>query len=76
VHIMTGRYTLVSASFSLKYKADKQIVTGILLAESAISILRDNHKLPGGIYTPASLGQKFIDRLQSKGFKFEKKFYD
>jgi short subunit dehydrogenase-like uncharacterized protein len=51
-------------------------VTGISLAEAAISILRDEHKLTGGIYTPASLGQKFIDRLQSAGFKFEKTFYD
>lgn len=54
----------------------KDIVTGISLAEAAISILRDDHALPGGIYTPASLGQKFIDRLQSAGIKFEKKFYD
>jgi len=51
-------------------------LTGILLAEAAISILRDEHKLSGGVYTPACLGQKFIDRLQSAGFKFEKKFYE
>jgi hypothetical protein len=51
-------------------------VTGILLAEGAITILRDNHTLPGGIYTPASLGQKFIDRLQTAGLKVEQKFYE
>ncbi|TAQ85745.1 hypothetical protein B7494_g5933 [Chlorociboria aeruginascens] len=51
-------------------------VTGLLVAEAAISILRDGHKLSGGIYTPASLGQKFIDRLHSAGFKFEKKIYE
>jgi short subunit dehydrogenase-like uncharacterized protein len=53
-----------------------QIVTGISVAEAAISILRDNHKLSGGVYTPASLGQKFIDRLQTAGLKFEKKFFE
>jgi short subunit dehydrogenase-like uncharacterized protein len=51
-------------------------VTGLLLAESALSILRDGHKLEGGIYTPACLGQKFIDRLDEGGFKFERKFYE
>jgi short subunit dehydrogenase-like uncharacterized protein len=51
-------------------------VTGILLAEAAISILRDEQKLSGGVYTPCCLGQKFIDRLDSAGFKFEQKFYE
>ena len=51
-------------------------MTGVLLGEAAISILRDGHKLSGDIYTPACLGQKFIDRLQAAGFKFEKKFYE
>lgn len=52
------------------------IVTGISLAEAAISILRDDHKLSGGVYTPASLGEKFIGRLQTAGLKVEKKFYE
>jgi hypothetical protein len=51
-------------------------VTGISLAEAAISILSDEHQLSGGVYTPASLGQKFIDRLQGAGVKFEKKFFE
>jgi short subunit dehydrogenase-like uncharacterized protein len=38
-------------------------VTGILLAQAALSILKDEHDLSGGVYTPACLGQKFIDRL-------------
>jgi len=46
------------------------------LAESAISILKDEHNLSGGIYTPACLGQKFIDRLDAGGFKFEKKIFE
>jgi short subunit dehydrogenase-like uncharacterized protein len=46
------------------------------LAEGAASILRDEHKLSGGVYTPSSLGQKFVDRLEGAGVKFEKKFYE
>ena len=56
--------------------ADCETVTGLLLAESAISILKDKHKLSGGIYTPACLGQSFIDRLDADGFKFEKKIFE
>ena len=51
-------------------------MTGVSLAQAAISILVDDHKLPGGIYTPACLGQKFIDRLDDAGFKFETKFFE
>lgn len=52
------------------------IVTGLSLAEAAISIIKDDQKLAGGVYTPASLGQPFIDRLQSVGLKIEKKFFE
>jgi short subunit dehydrogenase-like uncharacterized protein len=41
-----------------------------------MTVLRDDHKLSGGIYTPACLGQKFIDRLETAGFKLERKFYE
>lgn len=51
-------------------------MTGILIAQGAISLLRDDHKLPGGIYTPSSLGEKYINRLQSADVKFEKKVYE
>ena len=56
--------------------ADYALVTALLLAESAISILKDEHQLMGGIYTPACLGQKFIDRCDAGGFKFEKKMLE
>jgi len=59
-----------------KYEGSLYAYTGLSLAEAAISILRDEHDLSGGIYTPACLGQKFIDRLDGAGFKFERKFYD
>lgn len=52
------------------------LVTALSLAQAAISILRDEHELSGGVYTPACLGQKFIDRLDGAGFKFERKFFD
>jgi short subunit dehydrogenase-like uncharacterized protein len=51
-------------------------VTGALLSEAAVTILHDDHKLPGGIYTPACLGQKFVDRLEPAGFTIEKKFLE
>lgn len=51
-------------------------MTGVHLGEAAITILRDGHDLSGGIYTPACLGQKFIERLDSAGFKFEMKFLE
>lgn len=41
-----------------------------------MSILRDNHPLSGGIYTPACLGHSFVERLNSAGFTFEKKFLE
>lgn len=44
------------------------------MSQAAITILRDDYKeLTGGIYTPATLGQKFIDRLDGAGFKFQTK---
>jgi short subunit dehydrogenase-like uncharacterized protein len=46
------------------------------LAEAAITLLKDDvvaKKLGGGVLTPATLGQPFIDRLHNAGFKFETK---
>ncbi|KAH6664886.1 Saccharopine dehydrogenase-domain-containing protein [Halenospora varia] len=51
-------------------------LTGIIVSSAAMSVLKGTHKLSGGIYTPACLGQDLIDRLDSAGFKFEKKFYE
>ncbi|KAK2626002.1 hypothetical protein QTJ16_004264 [Diplocarpon rosae] len=59
-----------------KYEGSLYAFTGVSVAEAAISILRDGHELSGGVYTPACLGQKFIDRLEGAGFQFERKFYD
>lgn len=48
-------------------------VTGILLAEAAATLLQEDVQLGGGVYTPACLGQPFIDRLDRAGFHFETK---
>lgn len=49
-------------------------MTGVLLAEAAIVILREDSlvkRLGGGVLTPAGLGQPFIDRLKDAGFIIE-----
>lgn len=68
-------YTCTSVKISLRPTLI-QIVTAITVSEAAISILRDDHKLPGGIFTPASLGQKFVDRLRTAGVRIENTFYE
>ena len=48
--------------------------TGVCLAEAAMLILNDGdlvQRLDGGILTPATLGQAFIDRMVRAGVKFE-----
>ncbi|KAK5654088.1 hypothetical protein OQA88_7519 [Cercophora sp. LCS_1] len=58
------------------FKGPNYYLTGILLAEAAATLLQDDidEKLvPGGVYTPACLGQGFIDRLDKAGFHFESK---
>lgn len=42
-----------------------------MLAEAAATVLQDDVKLDGGVYTPACLGQAYIDRLDAAGFHFE-----
>lgn len=49
-------------------------MTGSLLAEAALIIARDNtyaHELPGGILTPATLGGKYLERMQIVGLQTE-----
>ncbi|PSK51702.1 hypothetical protein B9Z65_2969 [Elsinoe australis] len=49
-------------------------MTGIFLAQAAISLLRDDSlakKMGGGVLTPATLGAAYIERLQKAGIKFE-----
>jgi short subunit dehydrogenase-like uncharacterized protein len=47
-------------------------VTAALIAQAAKTMLEDDiGRLTGGVYTPACLGQKYVDRLQDVGVKFE-----
>lgn len=48
-------------------------MSGLLLAQAASTILEEDLGLEGGIYTPACLGQEYIDRLDAAGFHFETK---
>ncbi|KAK4106256.1 hypothetical protein N658DRAFT_460638 [Parathielavia hyrcaniae] len=55
------------------FRGSTYYLTGILLAEAAATLLQEDLDLPGGVYTPACLGQPFIDRLDRAGFHFETK---
>ncbi|KAH8653693.1 saccharopine dehydrogenase [Xylariales sp. PMI_506] len=46
-------------------------LTATLLAQAASTLLEDDVDLKGGVYTPACLGQGYIDRLSENGFKIE-----
>ena len=48
-------------------------MTGIFLAEAAATLLQEDVGLEGGVYTPACLGQPYIDRLDHAGFHIETK---
>jgi short subunit dehydrogenase-like uncharacterized protein len=53
------------------------IVTAVLLAQAAAIILQDDTvRLSGGVYTPACLGQGYIDRLEEAGVQFEAEIGD
>jgi short subunit dehydrogenase-like uncharacterized protein len=43
-------------------------VSGLFLAQAALTILEDDLGLDGGVYTPACLGQGFVDRADAAGF--------
>ena len=48
-------------------------MTGVFLAQAAMTILEEDLKLDGGVYTPACLGQGFIDRCDEAGFRVQVK---
>lgn len=54
--------------------ADGLLVTGMFLAQGALTLLEDDVDLGGGgVFTPACLGQGFVDRVGASGFKIETK---
>ncbi|KAL9112620.1 MAG: hypothetical protein Q9227_003191 [Pyrenula ochraceoflavens] len=57
-----------------KYRGGIYYMTGALLAEAAMVMLKEKEllkKLDGGLLTPARLGEPFIQRLRSAGFEIE-----
>ncbi|KAK2803115.1 hypothetical protein FQN51_003859 [Onygenales sp. PD_10] len=55
---------------SFKYPGDAYKLTGVLLAESALVLLKSRRvgkEIQGGYMTPAILGQEYIDRLETVG---------
>lgn len=58
-----------------RFEGSAYDLTGVLMSEAAIVILRNSetaaHKIGGGILTPATLGQPYIDRLQKAGIVME-----
>ncbi|EOO01751.1 putative saccharopine dehydrogenase protein [Phaeoacremonium minimum UCRPA7] len=56
----------------LAYTGSMYYLTALILAQGAATILQDDSvKLTGGIYTPACLGQGFIDRIVGAGVNLE-----
>ncbi|KAK5990181.1 Putative trans-acting enoyl reductase [Cladobotryum mycophilum] len=52
------------------------LLTAIYAVEGALMLLEEEVDLPGGLLTPACLGQRYIDRLQEAGFHMEVRLQD
>jgi short subunit dehydrogenase-like uncharacterized protein len=63
----------------ISYQGGMYPFTGLLLAEAAMVILSEEEKIKkvsrGGIVTPATLGQDFVDRLEKVGCNIETKVF-
>lgn len=59
------------------YHGSQYVLTGLLVAEAAMVILSQEDKVRkvsrGGIVTPATLGQEYVDRLEKVGVHIETK---
>ena len=59
---------------TFKYKGGIYFLTGVLVAEAAMVLLKDEtvaKRHGGGVLTPATLGQPFVDRLNKAGVSIE-----
>ena len=57
-----------------RWEGNLYYFTGVCLAEAAMVMLNEDEllqRLDGGILTPATLGQPFIDRMKNAGMVFE-----
>ncbi|KAJ5783072.1 hypothetical protein N7457_004846 [Penicillium paradoxum] len=63
----------------ITYHGGMYLLTGLLLAEAAMVVLNEEEKIKkvsrGGIVTPATLGQGFVDRLEKVGCNIETKVF-
>ncbi|EMF13192.1 uncharacterized protein SEPMUDRAFT_148566 [Sphaerulina musiva SO2202] len=58
----------------MRWNGSMYDLTGVFLAEAAVTIARDNtfaHELGGGVLTPATLGSAYLERLQKAGLIHE-----
>ncbi|CEJ89356.1 hypothetical protein VHEMI05202 [[Torrubiella] hemipterigena] len=58
------------------YDGDGYTLTAIFLTQAALTVLEDDLELGGGVFTPACLGQSFVDRTEAQGFKTETQIMD
>ncbi|KAI9851220.1 MAG: hypothetical protein M1838_004232 [Thelocarpon superellum] len=82
-NVSTGAVSRHRALAKMRYKGGIYYLTGVFLAEAAYVLLRGSaddqvlaKKLGGGILTPATLGQPFIDRLVKAGVEVEVEVLD
>ncbi|KAJ4392169.1 hypothetical protein N0V93_005792 [Gnomoniopsis smithogilvyi] len=62
------------ASCKASFNGSMYHLTGIFLAQAALTVLEDDIDLGGGgVFTPACLGQGFVDRVHAAGFRIETK---
>ncbi|KAJ5159580.1 uncharacterized protein N7482_006584 [Penicillium canariense] len=61
------------------YEGSMYVLTGLLLAEAAMVILKEEEKVKkvsrGGIVTSATLGQDFVDRIENVGCHIDTKTF-
>lgn len=64
----------------LTFHGSMYVLTGLLIAEAALVVLDEEEKVKkvsrGGIVTPATLGQDFVDRLDKVGVHIDTKVYE
>lgn len=63
----------------ISFSGGMYLFTGLLMAEAAMVILNEEEKIKkvsrGGIVTPATLGQDYVDRLEKVGCSIETKVF-
>lgn len=64
----------------LKYQGPMYVFTGLMMAEAAMTILENEDKVKkvsrGGVVTPATLGQEYVDRLDKVGCTIETEIFE